>query len=95
MSCKIVEQTRPVFCETYPCVKRAKYSVGNPSGPLSKMVNYCEDCLKSMIDSIPVGLLPQTEPEEAKHKCEYCGQTFKNQQSLAAHTRFCKQKGDD
>lgn len=61
--CRVIKQTRPLFCETYNCRGKAAFSIGYPEGPLSKMYNYCEECMEGIAGSIPsaLGLEPVTE----------------------------------
>jgi hypothetical protein len=103
--CQVVKQNRPVYCETYNCNKLATFSIGNPQGPLSKMINYCEDCFHGIVATIPKELIYKTPkeqetvtPEEEQQEevkiytCEDCGEEFDILQKYAAHRRFCKKE---
>ena len=45
-------------CDTFSCVKPAKWQIGRPDGPLSVNHKLCDDCLRDILSNIPAELLP-------------------------------------
>ncbi len=78
-----------VSCDVFNCYNRAKYFIGRPDGPLNLCLNLCEDCMKSVVASIPREFVegPNAE-EEGKYVCSECGESFDSRQGLAAHIRW-------
>lgn len=50
-------------CETYNCMKKAGYAIGRPDGPMQLWSYFCPDCMRSIIESIPAELMPETEDQ--------------------------------
>jgi len=74
-----------VFCDTYLCRTPAQYFVGSPKGPLMLLMNLCQDCrdsiLNTLIDQDRQGLSKRIEELEAsdrinKEKKEHGGKEF-------------------
>lgn len=80
-----------VTCEIFGCRNVAKHFIGRPDGPLSLMLNVCDDCLQDILDSVKCKTEPEPEQEASVEMapCKYCGKEFKAK-GVSAHERQCK-----
>lgn len=100
-----IMKLRPIFktCDTYNCLKKAAYAIGRPDGPMQLWSYFCEDCMRSIVASVPEELRPEPEltddtrgeygdpePEAKAYACKYCGEEFDVPAKMANHTRYCE-----
>lgn len=57
----IEKEVFEIPCRIHGCNNRAKYRLGNMKGSPMAFFHVCEDCMKSMLESLPKELLPDNE----------------------------------
>ena len=50
-------------CETYNCLKKAKWAIGRPDGPRQLWHYHCDQCMRDIVANIPTELIP-VQPEQ-------------------------------
>lgn len=58
---KLIENTHVTYCETFTCRKRTDYIVNSEGAPLQLGKNLCNECAKSLYESMKEVF----EPKEA------------------------------
>lgn len=83
-------------CDTFSCVKPAKWQIGRPDGPLSVNHKLCDDCARDVLSNIPEELRPLL-PQPAAAPAENgetlvcaCGRPFEGVTAKATFTRHQK-----
>jgi len=91
-----------LYCDMYLCTEFAAWHLGRPDGPLNNLVNLCDKCKNSIVESLNIEqkeiVAPKTAiPDavaikQATHICSECLRGFTTLRGLELHIQHRHKK---